>query len=127
MAKSNLPKIPKPRPAGLQHIELVLKAKGVPFETEYRFLPDRQFRFDVAIPDRKIAIEYEGLEVTKNDFSAIDKSFYKKTTKSRHSTNIGYSNDCIKYNLAIVNGWRVLRFTAYNYREFSSFISMLIN
>lgn len=120
-------KIPKSKPAGLQHIELVLLTKKIPFKTEFRFLPDRQYRFDIAIPDHKIAIEYEGLEVTKNDFSALDKTFYKKTTKSRHSTNMGYSNDCIKYNLAVVNGWRLLRFTAYNYREFSSFISMLIN
>ena len=120
-------KIPAAKPVGLQHIEIVLMEKGIKFVSEHQFLKDRKFRFDLAIPEKKIAIEYEGLEVTKNDFSAIDKSFYKKTTKSRHSTNIGYSNDCIKYNLAIVNGWRVLRFTAYNYREFSSFISMLIN
>lgn len=120
-------KKPKPKPAGLQHIELVLLAKKIPFQSEFRFLPDRMFRFDIAIEQHKIAIEYEGLETTSNSFSAIDKTFYKKTTKSRHSTNMGYSNDCIKYNLAVVNGWRVLRFTAYNYREFSSFISMLIN
>ena len=119
-------KLPKPKSAGQQHIELVLKTKNIDFVNEFKFLPDRNFRFDIAIPDLKIAIEYEGLETTKNDFSALDKSFYKKTTKSRHSTNLGYSNDCIKYNLAVVNGWKILRFTAYNYREFSSFISILI-
>jgi hypothetical protein len=63
--------------------------------------PTGKFRFDWAIPDLKIAIEYEGL------FSE----------KSRHTTVKGYTKDCIKYNLAALLGWKVLRYTALNYKE----------
>ena len=103
-------KLPKAKPIGLQHIELVLKSRKIPFVTEYKFMEERKFRFDVAIPEKKIAIEYEGLNVG---------------AKSRHTTNVGYSGDCLKYNLAIVNGWKVLRFTAYNYEEVGKFLSIL--
>jgi hypothetical protein len=106
-------KLPKPKPVGLQHIELILKSKKINFENEFKFLHDRKFRFDIAMPEKKIAIEYEGLAISS------------KGIKSRHTTNVGYSNDCIKYNLAIVNGWKVLRFTAYNYEEVGKFISIL--
>lgn len=71
------------------------------YETEYKFDEVRKFRFDWAIPELMIAIEYEGV------FSA----------KSRHTTVAGFSEDCRKYNLAIANGWRVLRYTALNYLE----------
>ena len=106
-------KLPKPKPAGLQHIELVLIARRIPFETEFRFMEERKFRFDIAIPSKKIAIEYQGLENKQQG------------KKSRHTTNVGYSNDCLKYNLAIVNGRKVLRFTAYNYEEVGKFLSIL--
>ena len=103
-------KLPKAKPTGLQHIELVLKARLIPFETEFRFMEERKFRFDIAIPSKKIAIEYEGLNVGSN---------------SRHTTNHGYSNDCIKYNHAITYGWKVLRFTSQNYKEVGFFLSIL--
>ena len=48
-----------------------------------------------------IAIEYEGI--------------YSK--KSRHTTQEGYNRDTQKYNLATTNGWRVLRYTADNYKN----------
>ena len=105
--------IPKPKPVGLQHIELVLKSRKINFVCEHQFLDDRKFRFDIAMPEKKIAIEYEGLENKQQG------------KKSRHTTNVGYSNDCLKYNLAIVNGWKVLRFTAYNYEEVGKFLSIL--
>ena len=80
-----------------------LKGKGLieDFEIEFRFDEVRRFRFDWAIPSKKIAIEYEGV---------ISK-------KSRHMTIGGYSTDCVKYNLAVGLGWRVLRYTAVNYKE----------
>lgn len=80
-------------------IELELKSKGISFETEYTFDQVRRFRFDIALPAHRIAIEYEGI--------------FKG--KSRHTTVKGYTEDCNKYNLAILNGWRVLRYTAKNY------------
>ena len=113
LSKMKKIKIPKPKPVGLQHIELVLKSRKINFVSEHQFLSDRKFRFDIAMPEKKIAIEYEGLENKQQG------------KKSRHTTNVGYSNDCLKYNLAIVNGWKVLRFTAYNYEEVGKFLSIL--
>ena len=69
------------------------------FVTELQFSEGRRFRFDYAIPSLRIAIEYEGV-------------FSKK---SRHTTVNGFSEDCVKYNLAVSLGWRVLRYTAKNY------------
>lgn len=69
---------------------------------EHKGIKGRQFRFDWAVPHLKLAVEYEGL------FS----------TKSRHTTISGYSTDCTKYNLAMLNGWRLLRYTAATYQNF---------
>jgi len=108
-------KSPKPKPVGLQHIEIVLKSMGVKFETEYRFHDKRMWRFDIAIPEKLIAIEYEGtFEGTGT------------TGKSRHTTQLGYTQDCDKYNTAVCSGWRVLRFTSSNYKTFYSLICILI-
>lgn len=78
---------------------------------EHRFDKKRRFRFDWAIPTLMIAIEYEGI------FS----------DKSRHLTVSGYSRDCIKYNLAILRGWRVLRYTSDNYKNLSEDLKTIIN
>ena len=76
--------------------------KKIPqYVREYVFHPKRKFRFDWAIPDLKIAIEYEGL----------------MSEKSGHTTVTGYTKDCEKYNLAALMGWKVLRYTALNYKH----------
>lgn len=86
--------------------------KKIPeYVEEFRFHPSRKFRFDWAIPSLKIAIEYEGL-ITK---------------KSRHTTITGYSNDCHKYNIAQILGWKVLRYTAINHGEMMGDIVNLIS
>ena len=64
-------------------------------EREYRFHPIRRFRFDYAIPSKKIAIEQEG----------------GAWTNGRHTRGKGYISDMEKYNIATSMGWRVLRFT----------------
>lgn len=81
------------------------------FVSEYKFIDDRRFRFDWAIPSLLIGIEYEGL----------------MSKKSRHTTKTGYSTDCEKYNLASINGWTVLRYTALNYKNFEDNLSQLID
>ncbi|WDF45266.1 hypothetical protein PQ459_10195 [Chryseobacterium sp. KACC 21268] len=81
------------------HIIDILKRSGLNFESEVKFDEVREFRFDWAIPSLKLAIEYEGI------FSE----------KSGHTTLSGYSKDVIKYNLATLNGWKLLRYTADNY------------
>lgn len=78
---------------------------------ELQFDDLRKFRFDWAIPDQMIAIEYEGI-------------FSKK---SGHTTISGYTKDCIKYNLAIKLGWKVLRYTAKNYQDLGNDLKFLID
>ncbi len=77
------------------------------YETEYRFHGERKFRSDFMVkakgfePWLKVLIEYEGLN----------------SNKSGHTTFLGFSENCIKYNLATVEGWDVLRYTAKNYKN----------
>jgi len=68
---------------------------------ELQFHHKRKFRFDWALPELMVAIEYEGL----------------MSEKSGHTTIGGYTKDCEKYNLAQICGWKVLRYTAVNYQN----------
>jgi len=70
------------------------KAK-LEYQTEYKFIKDRRFRFDIALPKYQIAIEFEG-----GIFA-----------QGRHTRPLGYANDCKKYNLATMHGWKLLRYT----------------
>lgn len=102
----------KPEPAGLSEIKSILIRNSVRFELEYKFHDKRKFRIDVYLPDYKIGIEYEGIV----------------SDVSRHSTLTGYSNDCTKYNLALLdNGIKMLRYTAFNFNEFEQDINKIIN
>lgn len=77
-------------------LALLIRAEGLPEPArEYRFSETRRFRFDFAWPDLQVAVECEG----------------GTWTKSRHTSGKGYKADCIKYNLAALSGWLVLRFT----------------
>ena len=62
--------IPKPKPVGLQFIELVLKSRKINFVLEHKFLSDRKYRFDIAIPEKKIAIEYEDWRINSREKKA---------------------------------------------------------
>lgn len=62
---------------------------------EYKFLHDRRFRFDIALPKHKIAVEFEGGIFTNGAH-----------TRGKH-----YASDVKKYNLAVRHGWRLLRYT----------------
>lgn len=74
-----------------------IKVAGLPEpEFEYRFDAVRKWRFDFAYPDRMLAIEVEGV---------------LWRSAGRHQTAYGLEMDCQKYNSAILQGWRVLRFT----------------
>ena len=87
-------------------IEMVLKYEGYKYVKELKFHPTRKWRFDFAIESLKIAIEYEGI----------------MSEKSRHTTISGMSRDCEKYNTAQLLGWKVLRFTALNYKNLASIL-----
>lgn len=77
-------------------LPLLLKAENLDFVTEYKFHPTRKWRFDFAIVDKKVAVEYEGV----------------MSAKARHTSVTGYTKDAEKYNAAALLGWKVLRYTA---------------
>ena len=103
-------KLPGKIPAGVQFIKNQLTLFEIGFVCEYQFHDTRKFRFDFAIPDAKIAIEYEGL----------------MSEKSGHTTLVGYTKDTEKYNLAAIDGWRILRYTAKNYKDFTNDIKQIL-
>jgi hypothetical protein len=66
---------------------------------EYRFAqPTRQWRFDYAWIEQRIAFEVEG-------------GTWMTAKKSRHTTGAGYEEDCVKYSTAAAMGWCVIRAT----------------
>lgn len=89
---------------------LKLQGKINDYVKEHKFLNNRKFRMDWAIPEYKICIEYEGI------FS----------TKSGHRTITGVLSDIEKYNLATMDGWKVLRYTAKNYEEIYENVEKII-
>lgn len=68
---------------------------GVECVKEYKFHPERRWRFDYAIPEHKIALEVEG----------------GVWTQGRHTRPQGFLGDIEKYNTATLMGWRVFRTT----------------
>lgn len=92
----NAQKICRQYPDYVAQIKQAIEIKlGLKCEREYKFVHDRRFRFDLAIPEKRIAIEFEG-GVWSN---------------GRHVRGKGYVNDCKKYNLATMHGWKMLRYT----------------
>ena len=81
---------------GEETFALHCKAYGLTPEREYRFAPTGRYRFDFAFPEAMIAVEIEG----------------GTWSKGRHTRPKGFEEDCRKYNLAAIFGWRVLRFTS---------------
>ena len=72
---------------------LWLKTEGIKFEREYRFHPKRRWRFDFAWPDKKVAVEIEGISYEGG----------------RHQRVGGFLEDCLKYEAALMLGWKVYR------------------
>lgn len=76
-------------------------ARLLPLQEEYRFHPERKWRFDWCIEPLKMAFEYEGIY----------------SHHSRHTNRKGYSRDTEKYNAAVTMGWKVFRYTASTYKN----------
>lgn len=85
-------------------------ATGIYVKREHKFHDHRLWRFDFALPDRMIGIEYDGLV----------------SEKSRHTTLTGFTGDTEKINAAQVMGWRVIRFTVKNYKTVITALNELI-
>lgn len=86
-------------------LEQELTARGFPMHArDYRFAKEigRQWRFDFAFLQLKIAIEVEGLVVRRIGGQMV--------SMGRHANVAGFREDCLKYAWAAVLGWTVLRF-----------------
>ena len=72
------------------------RAVGLPEpQREVRFHPVRRWRLDLAWPDCWLAVEVDG----------------GVFVGGRHTSGVGYTNDCEKLNEAVLAGWRVIRVT----------------
>lgn len=78
----------------LQQIRAVRLEGGM--VRQHRFNGDRKWAFDFAWPGRKWALEVEG----------------GTWSGGRHTTGVGFRDDCEKYAAAALAGWRVLRATS---------------
>lgn len=66
-----------------------------PYEREYEFHPKRKWPFDFAWLTKRVAVEIEG----------------GAFIQGRHTRGVGFTEDLVKYNQAVVHGWKVLRYT----------------
>lgn len=91
------PTVSKPAPDYRPMVTAYCLAHAQPLpEAEYRFHTSRQWRFDFAWINRKLAMEVEGITGGKG---------------GRHQRRDGYRDDCEKYAEALCLDWRVLRVT----------------
>lgn len=77
--------------------------------TQFKFHPDRKWKFDAAWPDVKVAIEIEG-GVYRGGHGG-------GTARGGHNSATGFQKDIEKYNAAAELGWRVLRYTTKDLHE----------
>ena len=79
-----------------ESLALQIRAHRLPVpQREFRFSTEQLFRFDFAFVDERIAVECEG----------------GTWVKGAHSRGKHFESDCEKYNLAVCEGWRIVRFT----------------
>jgi len=83
---------------GERGLVTILGWAGLPApDLEHPFAKPRRWRFDLAWPAHKLAVEVEG----------------GTWAGGRHSRGSGYELDVEKYNEATLLGWRVLRVTTH--------------
>ncbi|MEM4217565.1 MAG: hypothetical protein QXZ09_06050 [Candidatus Methanomethylicaceae archaeon] len=74
----------------------MIEAARIPKPTEeYRFVPGRRWRFDLAWPDRRLFVEIDG----------------GIWINGRHVRGSGWIQDAAKFNRAAIMGWRGLHVT----------------
>jgi very-short-patch-repair endonuclease len=82
--------------------EILNEAYPGQWVNEFEGIEGRKFRFDCANPILKIAIEIEG-------------GIW--LPKGGHNTGMAMERDMEKYNLATVEGWKVLRYSPQTLRQ----------
>ena len=93
-------------------INWYVKLKQIPpAVSEYRFDKIRKWRFDFCYPEYKIACELEG----------------GVWSMGRHTRGSGFIKDCEKYNSAVLQGWKILRYTTSNIKDCINDINKLID
>ena len=102
------------RLTGAQHLlALHLRAHGLPDPVvEYPFHPSRKWRFDLAWPDRMLAVEIEG-GIFHKGIAAGGRAckLCGQPPRGAHGQGTGILRDMEKGNEAALLGWKVLRFT----------------
>lgn len=78
-------------------VEQLLRIDLPDFVSDYRWHSTRQWKWDIAFIDQRIAIEVDGA---------------RQDGKGDHQTEQGMTNDCQKQCNGILWGWTVLRVTA---------------
>ena len=77
-----------------------LRALKIDHETQFRFHPERRWKFDFAIPKFQLGIEVQGL-------AAPTYSKRGKLQLGGHQSIPGIKNDLEKYDEALRLGWKV--------------------
>jgi hypothetical protein len=93
-----------PKPAQPNLIAICTAAKVSPPVAEYRFHPQRRWRFDFAWPEKWLALEIEG----------------GLWVNGRHSRGSGAIADLEKYSEAAILGWRILYATPAQLRNMTA-------
>ena len=75
-------------------LQIHLRELGIHTEAEFRFKPDRRWKFDLADTHNKIGFEADGGKFTGG-----------------HRRGEALEDDYERQNTAIMEGWRLLRFT----------------
>lgn len=78
----------------------IIEGLGYEVEAEFKFCPERRFRaaWKITKGNKSVLVEYEGI-----------------IGKARHTTIIGYSKHCEKYNIANSMGLHVFSYTVLNF------------
>jgi hypothetical protein len=92
-----------PYEASVDGLNDQLRAAGMFALREYRFHPTRQWKFDLAFPEKKVGIEYQGGIFLPGG--------------GGHQRTRGIVRDMEKFNEAQMLGWKVLLFGPDEVRE----------
>ncbi len=95
-------------------IEILTENYPGQWVNEHMGIEGRQYRFDAANIRHKVAIEIEG---GIHPYWTTIRGKRVKVENGRHTRPNGYAEDCKKYNLAVINGWKILRYTSDQLRK----------